>query len=473
MSGPASQRGVALLLAMLVVAVVTATAVSAFTQQQAAIATATTSNRIFIAESTHRAAESLAVAALLDDASEADYDGGDEDWLLRPVEVDRETTRVTATMEDLNGLFNLNNLVPSAAGSGPGGQGALNPNGPAGTGSSAGAETSPPTDLDGNSSGPDSQGANSADQAPPVNRIPPPNEARRQAVCPPGVQFNDTDCLVYEVDLMDGRVFNVVNAPAAVLAQSGLNPEAFASLSSDQLQQVVSSLSQSIESGAPSAPVNLPNANSDAEDSAVAGQQALPDHEVALARFERLLTLLNVDDSFVQALLDWVDADNETRYPNGAEDDYYLDQDPPYRTANGPLRDVSELLLVRNMTMETYNALKPFLVALPGATDINVNTAPVEVIASISPLLDTASAQTIADARDVQPFLSVSEFSAHPMIQGRQVSTQRVGVQSRFARMQARVTQGPNAWRITSLLSREPDRTVRVLQRVRSWDDDG
>jgi general secretion pathway protein K len=53
----------------------------------------------------------------------------------------------------------------------------------------------------------------------------------------------------------------------------------------------------------------------------------------------------------VNSILDWIDTDNATR-PSGAETDYYQTQDPPYEAKNGPIDDLSELLLIKNVTPE-------------------------------------------------------------------------------------------------------------------------
>ncbi len=64
-------------------------------------------------------------------------------------------------------------------------------------------------------------------------------------------------------------------------------------------------------------------------------------------------TLLNalpgMTDDVADAILDWIDEDDESR-PFGAERDYYEQLDPPYTCKNGPLDTVEELLLIRGVT---------------------------------------------------------------------------------------------------------------------------
>lgn len=62
-----------------------------------------------------------------------------------------------------------------------------------------------------------------------------------------------------------------------------------------------------------------------------------------------LMALPGMTEEIADAILDWVDTDDEPR-EFGAELDYYSGQEPPYAPKNGPLETVEELLLVRGVT---------------------------------------------------------------------------------------------------------------------------
>lgn len=64
-----------------------------------------------------------------------------------------------------------------------------------------------------------------------------------------------------------------------------------------------------------------------------------------------LMKLPNMTDEIADAILDWIDADDEIR-DNGAENEYYTALSPGYRAKNGPLDTLDELLLVRGVTPE-------------------------------------------------------------------------------------------------------------------------
>src|SRR5204863_189714 len=62
-----------------------------------------------------------------------------------------------------------------------------------------------------------------------------------------------------------------------------------------------------------------------------------------------LMKLPNMTEEIADAIIDWIDADDNPR-PNGAESATYSGMTPPYRCKNGPLDSIEELLLVRGVT---------------------------------------------------------------------------------------------------------------------------
>ncbi len=62
-----------------------------------------------------------------------------------------------------------------------------------------------------------------------------------------------------------------------------------------------------------------------------------------------LMALPEMTEEIADAILDWLDTDDDTR-ELGAEASYYSGLSPPYAPKNGPLETVEELLLVRGIT---------------------------------------------------------------------------------------------------------------------------
>lgn len=74
------------------------------------------------------------------------------------------------------------------------------------------------------------------------------------------------------------------------------------------------------------------------------------DPNAALGR-TLLMGLPGMTESIADAILDWLDEDNEPR-EFGAERDYYSSLSPAYEPQNGPLESIDQLLLVRDITPE-------------------------------------------------------------------------------------------------------------------------
>ncbi len=105
---------------------------------------------------------------------------------------------------------------------------------------------------------------------------------------------------------------------------------------------------------------------------------------------QRLLRVLSIDPVKAESILDWIDPNIDSTGSDGAEDDFYTGQTPPYRTANGPMVSPTELLLVKGFRvtdeggLDDYDTLLPHISTLPTGTAINVNTASAPVLASLA-----------------------------------------------------------------------------------------
>ncbi|HLH56902.1 MAG TPA: general secretion pathway protein GspK [Verrucomicrobiae bacterium] len=128
----------------------------------------------------------------------------------------------------------------------------------------------------------------------------------------------------------------------------------------------------------------------------------------------------------INSILDWIDPD-ETPRIQGAESDFYQGLNPPYFAKNGPIDDISELLMIKNaaefyapvdnsaMQQNVYNPLTSRFTnpgnimptSAVGLTNlftalsngkININTASAEVLQMI-PTITPEAAQGIVSAR--------------------------------------------------------------------------
>jgi len=149
------------------------------------------------------------------------------------------------------------------------------------------------------------------------------------------------------------------------------------------------------------------------------------------ALLQQALMVIGVDAGqftpVVNSILDWIDRDENPRI-QGAESDVYQGLTPPYFSKNGPIDDISELLLIKGAaelyapaetTPAQQNVYNPFTSRFSGAANvmpsapvgltnlftplsngkININTASAEVL-QIIPTVTPEAAQAIVSARE-------------------------------------------------------------------------
>ena len=133
----------------------------------------------------------------------------------------------------------------------------------------------------------------------------------------------------------------------------------------------------------------------------------------SLDQYERLLLALGLDVRFAGITADWVDSDTESGFPDGAEDSIYTGIVPPYLTANRAITSTSELAALEGMDKTTLDILRPHIVALPGRTLINVNTATGPVLQSLDENLSVADVERLLAEREESGFADLgSSFSS-------------------------------------------------------------
>ena len=157
-----------------------------------------------------------------------------------------------------------------------------------------------------------------------------------------------------------------------------------------------------------------------------------PNREIdpfTLLALRRLGKGLQLADDIWNALADWIDADEQSR-TNGAESVYYKSLKPPYSAHNSKLATLSELSLVKGFTPEIMAILQPYVTIYGSqsggvASQVNINTAPKEVLTALDDSLDGRMADRITDERRLKPFKSAGELAR--ITGGEMISQKLVG----------------------------------------------
>lgn len=116
----------------------------------------------------------------------------------------------------------------------------------------------------------------------------------------------------------------------------------------------------------------------------------------------RLLEMIEVDVGILDAIIDWIDPDDEP-LPEGAENSYYGSLDPPYACKNGSLDTLSELLMIKGITDEVYGRISKYLTIYSNGM-ININTAGKDVLMCLDEGMAETTAQEIINYRTEKPF---------------------------------------------------------------------
>jgi len=132
----------------------------------------------------------------------------------------------------------------------------------------------------------------------------------------------------------------------------------------------------------------------------------------SLEQFRRLLTALGIDPRLAGIAADWIDANQDAEFPDGAEDSIYTGMIPPYRTANQMLTSASELAALEGIDKASLDTLLLHVVALPGRTAINVNTATAAVLQSLGENISTADVERLISEREAGGFVDIANSFA-------------------------------------------------------------
>lgn len=181
----------------------------------------------------------------------------------------------------------------------------------------------------------------------------------------------------------------------------------------------------------------------------------------AKKRFEQLLRTLQIDPQYADRLVDWLDENQTPSGASGAEDNQYLLLQPAYRTGNRRLQDVSELRLLLELSERDYRRLQPYVSALPADTKLNVNTASALVLSTLSDTLSLQQAQELVQARGAQGYRTLGEFTE----KAPGVLVDNITLGSSFFQARSEVQLGERKRVLISILQREADGRVLVLQR--------
>jgi general secretion pathway protein K len=199
-----------------------------------------------------------------------------------------------------------------------------------------------------------------------------------------------------------------------------------------------------------------------------ATQKPMQDQQ-PLQQFERLLASVGVEPKWAAIARDWIDADDIPGSPDGAEDQIYTSQTPPYRTGNWPMMSPSELMNLPGFGADRYRKIAPYVAALPTALPaINVCTASALVLESLADKLSgeySNSPEVLATGRKTGCFPDSTTLRAVLGATAVLPVSKVIVEQSTFFQLTTRVTLGTTEFTLYSLLQRGATGKVTPLLR--------
>jgi general secretion pathway protein K len=191
-----------------------------------------------------------------------------------------------------------------------------------------------------------------------------------------------------------------------------------------------------------------------------------------LEQFQRLLAAVGVESKWAGIARDWIDADDIPGSPDGAEDQIYTSQVPPYRTGNWPMMSASELMNLPGFGADRYRKIEPYVTALPTAVpNINVCTASGRVLDSLADNMNeySSSPEVLKNERKAGCFPDLTTIRAVlgpvslPIVKDVIVDT------SPYFRLTTRITLGTTEFTLYSLLLRGTGNGGKVTPLLRSF----
>lgn len=128
-----------------------------------------------------------------------------------------------------------------------------------------------------------------------------------------------------------------------------------------------------------------------------------PNRDVQQERFSRLLNQLGLETDIAKTWSRWLDKESQV------ENDYLVN-DPPYRASYLPCAHTSELLLIKDMDVDSYRKLESYVACLPAETRLNINTADDLVLLAIDKRMTDSMVSAVVSGRSNGGFESVEDF---------------------------------------------------------------
>jgi general secretion pathway protein K len=178
----------------------------------------------------------------------------------------------------------------------------------------------------------------------------------------------------------------------------------------------------------------------------------------------------SVDASKVAVIVDWLDKNDSTVDPSGAEQSEYSIYKPPRFPHNNLISDAGELAAMAGYSLRDVQTLSPWITALPAVTAFNINTVSEQVLLALSDGMGMEFVELVVSGR---PYAKISEFygvmNKYLMISEQQVQLRwpatLVDVKTVFFQLNLEVILGQSKLQVKSIIQRVGSNIPKVISR--------
>lgn len=186
-------------------------------------------------------------------------------------------------------------------------------------------------------------------------------------------------------------------------------------------------------------------------------------------QLRRFFTVLGLKEETVNPILDWLDEDDVERQ-DGAEAFWYQSLEEPYPCANGPFLTPGQICLVKGMRqLEQFEGTRLLdYLTIYSDGKVNINTAPPQVLQSLSELMDGPLAEAIIEHRQEEDFARIDDLRNVSGMTDELFAEIRdwITVKSSYFSMEFNVNSNGAVAAIRAYAAREEGKTVPIYWQV-------
>ena len=180
--------------------------------------------------------------------------------------------------------------------------------------------------------------------------------------------------------------------------------------------------------------------------------------------FRRLLQQVGISAVYADKAAQWASYDDDV-------DSDYGTLDMPYKRGDTQFGSISELRLLREMPLDKYRDLVPYITVLPFQVKQNINTASDMVLASLTKKSTPEKIKAFLEQRQENRdgYASPETFINAMGVQDEELVKQDLAVQSEFFEIRVRTEYNGRRCYLISVVHRDPESgEIRLVSRDRS-----